>query len=92
MDECLERRQKMSTSISIHDIDDETAAWLRREAEARRTTVEELALDLIRQEIQHLEMPTYHDLDHLAATWSDEQAKEFLEAIADLDQVDKELW
>jgi hypothetical protein len=47
---------------------------------------------LILQGIQHLETPTYHDLDHLAATWSDEQAKEFLEAIADLDQVDKELW
>jgi hypothetical protein len=26
IDECLERRQRMSTSISIHDIDDETAA------------------------------------------------------------------
>jgi hypothetical protein len=82
----------MSISISIHDIDDETAEWLRREAEARGTTIEALALDLILRGIQHLEMPTYHDLDHLAATWNDGQAEEFLDAIAGLEQVDEELW
>jgi hypothetical protein len=36
-------------------------------------------------------MPTYDDLDHLAGTWSDEQAEEFLGAIADLERVDEDL-
>ena len=82
----------MSVSISIHDIDDQTAEWLRREAEQRDTTIQQVALELIRRGIQHPEVPTYNDLDHLAGTWSDEQAEEFLGAIADLERVDEDLW
>ncbi|HUT21245.1 MAG TPA: hypothetical protein VM366_18995 [Anaerolineae bacterium] len=82
----------MSNSISIHDIDDQTAEWLRREAEQRDTTIQQVALELIRRGIQHLEMPTYDDLNHLAGTWSDRETDEFLSAIADLERVDEGLW
>ncbi|MBI4639366.1 MAG: hypothetical protein HY731_01660 [Candidatus Tectomicrobia bacterium] len=38
------------------------------------------------------QLQVYHDLDSLAGTWSDEQASEFLNAIADFEQVDEKLW
>ena len=34
----------------------------------------------------------YHDLDHLAGTWTKHQHKEFAAAVARLSIVDKDLW
>lgn len=34
----------------------------------------------------------YHDLDHLAGSWSDEQKAEFDRALAEQRRVDPELW
>jgi hypothetical protein len=34
----------------------------------------------------------HHDLDHLAGTWSGEEAEEFEAALADQRQIDVELW
>ena len=33
-----------------------------------------------------------NDLDSLAGTWSEEQETEFLNAVADFEQVDEKLW
>ncbi len=35
---------------------------------------------------------TYHDLDHLAGTWSEKDAKEFRERVADMEKIDEEPW
>ena len=35
---------------------------------------------------------TYHDLDHLLGTWTEEQEREFAEAVRPFSEVDKELW
>jgi len=35
---------------------------------------------------------TNHNLDHLAGTWSEEDAREFEEATADFGQIDEEMW
>ena len=82
----------MSVAISIPSVDDKTAARLRLEAERRGITMEDLVLQLIQQGIENLQAPPYHDLDTLAGTWSKEQAAEFLEAIAEFEQVDEKLW
>jgi hypothetical protein len=34
----------------------------------------------------------YHDLDHLLGTWTEEEGREFAEAVRPFSQVDKELW
>ena len=34
----------------------------------------------------------HHDLDHLAGTWSREEAEAFDGCLADLRKIDKELW
>ena len=34
----------------------------------------------------------HHDLDHLAGTWSPEEAREFEAALTEQRQIDPELW
>lgn len=34
----------------------------------------------------------YNDLDHLAGTWTNKEAKIFMDSIEHFEQVDKELW
>lgn len=86
----------MATDITIQNLDDATAEWIDREARRRGVSVESLALELIRRGIsideQSSQLQTYHDLDSLAGTWSEEQEKEFLSAIADFGRVDEKLW
>ena len=82
----------MDRSIMIRQVDETTAAWLDKEATRRGQSVEAVALDLLRRGIEQAQLPTYHDLDALAGTWSDQETAEFLKAIARLNEVDEELW
>jgi len=36
--------------------------------------------------------PRYHDLDHLAGTWSEEEARIFDEHLSEQREIDPELW
>lgn len=86
----------MSAPITIQDLDEATAAWISEEASRRGVSVETIILQLIQKGI-HLEqeqaqLPTYHDLDSLAGTWSEEQENEFLNALTDFEQMDEKLW
>jgi plasmid stability protein len=86
----------MPKSITIHNVDDDTANWLVEEAERQGTSVENVAGQLLRRALERerrqAELPTYHDLDALAGTWNEEEATAFLRAIAYFEQVDSELW
>jgi hypothetical protein len=82
--------------LLIHDVDDATAIWLAEEAERQGTSIERVAGQLLRRALEwerrQAELPTYHDLDDLAGTWNEEEAAAFLQAIADFEHVDSELW
>lgn len=86
----------MSSSFTIRYIDDATARWISEEAERRSVSAETLIVELIRKgitvEAQSSELRTFSDLDSLAGTWSEEQAREFLDTVADFEQVDEKLW
>lgn len=86
----------MPKSITIHDVDDTTVNWLVDEAKRQGTSVEQVAGQLLRRALEgeryQSGLPTYHDLDALAGTWSEDEATAFLEGIADFEQVDSELW
>jgi hypothetical protein len=86
----------MSTNITIQDLDDTTVKWISEEAQRRGISVESLVVELIRKGIntdqETSPLPTYYDLDSLAGTWSEEQEAEFLNAVADFEQVDEKLW
>lgn len=83
-------------NFSLRGVDDETATRLKAKASSQGMSVNAFLLRLIRQQVD-LAPPrsiprTYHDLDFLAGTWSEEDAAQFLQALADLDAIDSELW
>ncbi len=86
----------MPRAITIPDVDDATARWLVEEAERRGVSVETVAGQLLQRglewERRRAELPTYHDLDALAVTWSEAEAAAFLHAVADFEYVDPALW
>jgi hypothetical protein len=86
----------MPRSIMIDDIDDATASWLMAEAKRQGVSVERVAGQLLQRglewERRRTELPTYHDLDALAGTWSEAEALAFLQAVADFEHVDPALW
>ena len=82
-------------SVTIENLDPETAARLCAEAERRGTDVPTTAAQLLREQLflkPKARSPPFHDLDALAGTWTAEQANEFSAAIVDFDKVDEELW
>ncbi len=86
----------MPRSITIQDVDDDTATWLVEEAGRLGVSVETVAGRLLRRglewERRQAELPTYHDLDALAGTWREDEATAFLQATADLEKVNQALW
>jgi hypothetical protein len=83
-------------SMQMHDIDDASASWLVAEAERRGVSVEIVAKRLLQQglewERRRAKLPSYHDLDTLAGTWSEDDAAAFFQAVADNERVDPSLW
>ena len=86
----------MPRSITIDDVDDATASWLAEEAGRRGVSVESIAGQLLQRglewERRRAALPTYHDLDVLVGTWSEDEAVAFLQAVANFEQVDPALW
>lgn len=68
-------------TITISNVDEATARWLAAEAAKRGVAENEVALQLIRKQIEaEKNLPTFHDLDHLFGTWSEQDAEEFEQA------------
>ncbi|MEW6218415.1 MAG: hypothetical protein AB1634_02650 [Thermodesulfobacteriota bacterium] len=83
-------------NISIRGIDAETDRLLRQAANRRGKSVNAQVIELIRQGLgvgNSAKGITLHtDLDHLAGTWSQEDADEFSARITTLSEVDETLW
>lgn len=82
----------MNVSISIPDSDEMTVSWIRKEAQRRGLSIEAMTLELVRKGIASSQPGPFYDLDALAGTWTQEQAEEFLRAIADFERIDEKLW
>ena len=66
---------------------------LKKEAKRLHTSVNGLVLKMIEQGLGFsCEKIAYHDLDHLAGTWSAAEEKMFKENTSAFEQIDKELW
>ena len=86
----------MEHPVVITQLDPKATEWIMREAERTGRSIEAIAAQLIYRGLEaenaQLDDTLYHDLDALAGTWSDEEADEFRQAIADLEKVDPSLW
>jgi hypothetical protein len=82
----------MPITIHLDNLEPASVTWIEDEAERRGVTVEQVALELVQRGIKLFQLETYHELDDLAGTWSNEEADAFLKAVAPFEQVDEELW
>lgn len=76
------------TNLNLRGISAEVMTALKQEAERRHTSVNLLALELIEHSIgysREINRPVFHDLDNLAGTWTDKDAKEFDKNIKDFE-------
>ena len=78
--------------LSIRGIDEQTSSLLKQEAKRRGISMNALILELLRRGVGlSSAKPTYHDLDHLAGTWTAEEAAAFLETQQDFERIEEDL-
>ncbi len=84
------------TTLSVRGIDEQTTQLIKQEAKRRGISMNTLILELIRDGISSrfevIHLPTFSDLDHLAGTWTPEEAAEFIKTQQDFEKIDEELW
>ena len=82
-------------TMTLRGIDDTIAQALKERARREDTSVNTLLLKILRESLgleKKRRTAVYHDLDHLAGTWSAQECDEFLAATAVFEKVDKEMW
>lgn len=82
-------------TLTLRGIDDELARGLERLAQQGRESMNGVILHLLRDKLG-LSKPKFreihHDLDDLAGTWTDEEAREFDVVVSEFSRIDEELW
>lgn len=83
-------------AITIRGIDSEISSKLKQLAENEKKSVNQLVLDLIKQNIgmqkEKRFTRIYHDLDDLFGQWSDAEFEKIQKSIERQRKIDPELW
>jgi hypothetical protein len=86
----------MEHILTLDQLDAATTEWIQQEARRLDVPVEDVVRRLIQQGIEvernKVQPPLQDDLGALAGTWSAEEVAEFLQATADFNQIDPNLW
>lgn len=82
-----------ASNFNLRGISPEIMSLLKREAQRSHTSVNSLVLKMVERGLgfTHKKLE-YHDLDHLAGSWSTADEKMFKENTESFEQIDKELW
>jgi len=85
--------------LTVRGVDASLERGLRAEAKRRGLSLNRTALQLLRQALggdsrarSEPKLGRHTDLDHLAGTWSEEEAAAFDAALVDRRRIDPELW
>ncbi len=86
----------MVIQLTIENLDTEVVERLRTEADRRGVDIAVVVNEVLKEGL-HLVAKTssgqtHHDLDALAGTWSAEEAESFLGGVANLRQIDEDMW
>ena len=82
-----------ASSFNLRGIPEEVMTLLKREAKRLRTSVNVLILKMIERGLGFsCKKSAYHDLDHLAGSWSSAEEKIFEENTKQFEKIDKDLW
>jgi Trm5-related predicted tRNA methylase len=82
-----------ASNFNLRGIPSDIMNTLKKEAKRLHMSVNALALKMIEQGLglSH-ERFVYHDLDHLAGSWSSEEEKAFKKDTKSFEKIDKEMW
>jgi len=83
------------TTMTIRGLDELTVKALKEKAKKEGSSINAALIKLVQENLgikNKKRTVVYNDLDHLAGTWSDKDCKEFLQATADFEKIDKDLW
>jgi hypothetical protein len=81
--------------MTLRGIDDAIAIALKEKARQEDTSVNTVMLKILKESLgieKKKRGAVYHDLDHLAGTWSDQDAAEFESTTAVFEKVDEDMW
>jgi hypothetical protein len=82
-----------ASNFNLRGIPSEVMDLLKQEAKRLQTSVNVLILKMIERGLGFTnERPVFHDLDHLAGSWSSAEEKTFEENTEYFEKIDKELW
>ncbi len=82
-------------TITLRGIDERIAGALKERARKEDTSVNTVMLRILKKSLgleKKKRIALYDDLDHLAGTWSGQDAAEFEQATAAFEAVDKGMW
>lgn len=82
-------------NFNLRNVTPDVMSSLKREATKQKTSINSLILQIIEQSLgiaHSTKKIVFHDLDHLAGTWSEEDSKIFDGNIKSFENIDKELW
>jgi plasmid stability protein len=81
--------------LTVRNVDDRLHAALKREAQQRGMSLNRYVLQVLAEATgvgtAFMQSKIYHDLDHLAGTWTPEQAGEFSRFLDGQRQLDEAL-
>ena len=84
-----------TANFNLRGLDANVMNRLKQEADKQSISVNILIIKFIEQGIGYshtVPRPAFHDLDHLAGTWSEQDAKTFKANTSHFEKVDKDLW
>ena len=82
-------------TLTIRGIDPLLSEAIKIQAQKNNESINKTALKILREAVGLSDNPvykTYHDLDNLSGTWSEEDEIEFNKNIQDFKKIDKEMW
>jgi len=83
-------------AITLRNLPPEVAKVVRERAKRDKTSVNKAVIGLLEESMgkkpRNKEQVRYHDLDHLAGTWTKEEAEQFEKLLAEQRAIDPELW
>jgi len=83
------------TTMTLRGVDDTIANSLKEIARREDSSVNSVILRIIKESLgidKKRRDAVYDDLDHLAGTWSEQDATEFESATSVFEKVDEDMW
>ena len=84
-----------ASNFNLRGIPDHVVNLLKKEAKRLKTSVNGLILKMLERGLGvsgERIRPIYHDLDHLAGSWTPSDVKSFQKNTETFEQIDKDLW